>query len=166
MKKAICCLIMVVLLVGSLVSCKKEQSLEHPFPQRFNLNYQEKYYSIQSESDLKTFIVTTVTAKGMEVMEAGLEKLVDELGEFYAIRAKYNADGQIVVMTIPLNEPDEIISKTGTGGVATYFAECTMTCSPPLGCSTCNQTVYERCKRQTCSCAEGGPWGCNAEVTF
>lgn len=163
MKKLFYHFVAIAGLVYALTACMKNQIKDEvvDLPEYFTITYEQTPYSIHSSSDLNAFIHDIAGEEKLEILEASLKKFLDEAGEFYAIDALYNKDGVNVVMVIPLIEVG-VVSKTIS---VEFIAECTMKCTAQTGCTRCDQTIHERCKRQTCDCGAGNN-GCTASMTF
>jgi len=112
-------------------------------------------------SDTQLSDTLAFTLNGATLQNATTVTGTDTLGTFYYIKADGIRSGQanpsqiaIILEAIGSN----LIFSTGTG--------CTMECISGLPCTRCDQTIYEKCKRQSCSCASQNGGGCTASITF
>ncbi|MFN0013273.1 MAG: hypothetical protein ACKVU2_01880 [Saprospiraceae bacterium] len=106
-------------------------------------------------SDTLAFVLNGATLQN-STAEIG----TDTLGTYYYIMADGIRSGQAnpsQIAVILTSNGSTLMFSSGTG--------CTMECTTSLPCTKCNQTVLERCKRQTCSCGSASG-GCNSSITF
>jgi len=105
-------------------------------------------------TDTLAFVLNGATLANA-VAEAG----TDTLGLFYYIKAGGIRISQAYPSQIA------IILKPDGNDLMFGGAGCTMECTISLPCSKCDQVIYEKCKRQRCSCASQSG-GCNSSITF
>ncbi len=143
-----------------LTSCVKEEGIA-PSIYDLTFNSEGKSYDIKTDNDLSTFAAERLKLKSLNSLKSVyLEEATDSQGDYYLVRGKYFDVKKEVMITfgIPLSFTTSDRTKAATG-------ECTMKCEATDGCvDGCEQTIHERCKRQTCRCSMGGK--CNAAMSF
>lgn len=157
--------IIAVLFICSLIlqSCSQEELLEKNEFHSF-LKTKQGLKSIQEQEVLKAYLIDKAPNKNIQVKDVTLETLTDEEGEFKAIKGQYfTSEGQLVNIVIPLVEKQK---KSSDGSNIIYASGgCTMTCTPKNDIGGCEQTIHERCKRQSCECKQ--PNGeCKSSISF
>ncbi|MFN0013272.1 MAG: hypothetical protein ACKVU2_01875 [Saprospiraceae bacterium] len=86
----------------------------------------------------------------------------DTFGIFYYIKADGIRNGHANPSQIAV-----ILTVNGNNLEFTSGTGCTMECRPGLHCTACDQTIYEKCKRQTCSCKPANSTHtCTASITY
>lgn len=113
---------------------------------------------IMSDSELTDTLAFVLN--GVTLVNTVAESATDTLGLFYYIKAEGERPNQSVPSKVAV-----ILSLDGNSLLFTNASGCTMECNVNLPCSTCDQVIFEKCKRQRCSCAsESG--GCSSSITF
>lgn len=113
------------------------------------------YFSDEELTDTLDFVVN-----GKTLSNCSIESASDSLGVFYYIQAEGTSSTQAnpsQIAVILITSGNDFIFDTATG--------CTMECIAALPCTSCGQTVLERCKRQVCTC-NSGSGGCIASITY
>ncbi|MEQ1746912.1 MAG: hypothetical protein ABMA02_15875 [Saprospiraceae bacterium] len=108
-------------------------------------------------SDTLAFVLNGATLQN-STAEIG----TDTLGTYYYIKADGIRSGQAnpsQIAVILASNGSTLMFSSGTG--------CTMESKPSLHCTSCVQTIHERCKRQTCSCKpESRDRTCTSRISF
>ncbi|MBV6439850.1 MAG: hypothetical protein EPGJADBJ_01504 [Saprospiraceae bacterium] len=108
-------------------------------------------------TDTLSFVLNGATLSNSIILSG-----TDTLGQYYYIKSAATRPNQSnpsqIAIILSQSGNDLMFITTGGGG-------CTMECSASLPCSTCDQVIFEKCKRQRCKCtSESG--GCNSSITF
>jgi len=150
-------------------SCNKQELVDETEYQIF-LKTDKGIIPIQSEDVLNDYLIAKAPHTNINVQSVSIETLIDEEGEFKAIKGKYiTAKDQFVNIVIPLKEG----KKKNSGGASIIYMSggCTMTCSPKNGCGGCDQTITRACKSQVCNCNQftnipGQEGACDSSIKF
>ena len=138
---------------------------EHTIPSLSDaivIGIDDQRFNTTKQQDLEDLVHFKVKETIKKIESVQIITSNDEQGDFFVVTSKYlNDKNQVVNLAIPLKES---ITKANN---ASYSVDCTMSCSSDAHCTGCDQTIYERCKRQTCKCNGAGGFGsCEASVGF
>lgn len=125
----------------------------------FTLQMKEKTVHLQTLQDIQNYASQALNLeKSTLVTSVSLDAATDSQGDYYLVRGKYTIEGKATNFAIPL-EITENPNKLSEGG-------CVMKCevTTPNYSGVTRQIVYERCKKQHCSCDEPGL--CRSTVIF
>lgn len=127
----------------------------------------ETGFNVENTSSLNALVKQLANEKReIKILEAGVKEFSDNLGLFKAVSAVYKIGEEVTRMVIPLSEDKSATAKDGqTANLYLADQGCEMKCTSAWGCSSCKQTIIERCKSQTCECT-GGAGGCSSKITF
>jgi len=120
---------------------------------------------LKTNSDIASYLSTRNAFKDQVVENAILFEAEDSEGKFYIAQGQFTSqEGYITTVSIPLNMK---ITKKSNNNLILLSGEgsCEMTCEAEAGCSGCEQTIHERCKRQSCVCKQSNG-KCKGSVKF
>jgi hypothetical protein len=165
--------IMFLLMLSSVIhSCTKEDTyvtrkfvfLDTKSNQSFNLENQTDLNSLAK-------ILSKESGDVKILKNARITELSDSKGAYEALVVRYEVDGIMVSMTVPIIQisADEFSFHSARESKNEVFytrqaESCEMKCTAS-NCDICTQTVIERCKSQSCACS-GFSSGCDASIIF
>lgn len=160
-----------VLLLLSTYACNDSESplLSDDSFESFEISYSDKKYVINHQDDLHTYIKSIVDEPILGIIRAEFTHLPSENGTFPAIRAVYSLADEMVTMVLPLEIKHSPGVIARADGAPSYTVGCRMECKAAPDCAAgCDQTIYEACKRQSCSCKTPTEFnsGCDAVTIF
>lgn len=153
-----------VMLVTIFIACQKNQSAPDATDNLTVFVPDTKHsFNLSEKKQLNSFVkVTSRETAEMQILSTEIKDFTDSRGPYRGVLAKYKIGNDITTMIVPLTE-NQI--KSAKGPTASYVAECEMKCTSAWVCSSCEQTIIERCKKQTCACTSGSG-GCSSKITF
>ena len=138
---------------------------EHAIPSLSDaivIGIDDQRFNTTKQQDLEDLVHFKVKETIKKIESVQIITTNDEQGDFFVVTSKYlNDKNQVVNLAIPLKE-----SITKANNVS-YSVDCTMSCTAERFCTGCDQTIHQRCKRQTCKCSGGsGLGGCKSTMGF
>jgi len=135
---------------------RQDQNPDQVFFSKFNFN--GKLSNISGYDELNQ-LVENLLNDGTKITSTELRKSDD--GTFYYLYSKGRRGDVLSTVGIPLDfDPNgSVFSANGSG--------CTHRCDQAAfnPCTTCDLTIHERCKRQSCSC-KTGDGSCDGAIAF
>lgn len=127
-------------------------------------------FNINTEDGLNNFIKNEVGNEKIGVVEAYLDRTNDDSkSEYFVVRSKYEEDKIVKSVAIVLKKAKALSSNTDQPpGSIVLRSSCTMTCTPDMFCTGCDQRIIEICKTQICACngSINDTGACNASISF
>lgn len=127
-------------------------------------------FNINTEDGLSNFIKNEIGNEKIRVVEAYLDEPIDDSqSEYFVVRSKYEEDKIMKTVAIVLKKAKALSSNTDQPpGAIVLRSSCTMTCTPDMFCTGCDQVIIELCKSQICACngSINDTGACNASISF
>lgn len=153
--------LVIILLACNLFfnACQQEENLSqtnHPdevFFSKFRINKEVTQVNNYNELNLK---IESMLNDGTRILTTELRKSED--GTFYYLYSKGQKDDLSSTIGIPLDWDGTMLSAE---------AGCSHRCDQSSfnPCSTCDLTIHEKCKRQSCTC-KSATGGCDGAIVF
>lgn len=163
-------MIILSLMVLSIIGCQKNNRLANDSGDKGILVYitgTTTGFDVSNPLILKDLVKQLADEKGeITILDAGIKEFRDNLGLFKAVSAKYRSGDEVTRMVVPLSESNVAAEGNGQDNVLMLADDgCEMKCTSAWGCSSCEQTIIERCKKQICTCTSKDG-GCSSKITF